>query len=51
MKDIAIKAAKEAGYTIGYDDWVVAEEESDFARQDGISAIKRNRDYLRLLGY
>lgn len=37
--------------SVGYDGWVVAEEESDFARQDGVSAIKKNRDYLRLLGY
>jgi len=37
--------------SVGYDGWVVAEEESDFARQDGISAIKANRSYLQLLGF
>jgi len=36
---------------IGYDGWVVAEEESEFARRDSISAIRKNRAYLRLLGY
>jgi inosose dehydratase len=35
----------------GYDGWVVAEEESSAAREDGLSAIKRNRAYLRTLGY
>jgi len=35
----------------GYDGWVVAEEESEFARRDGISAIRKNREYLKLLGY
>lgn len=36
---------------VGYDGWIVAEEESESARIDGLSAIKRNRIYLRLLGY
>jgi inosose dehydratase len=35
----------------GYDGWVVAEEESAAARQDGIVAIRRNRAYLRSIGY
>lgn len=35
----------------GYDGWVVAEEESAAARQDGLAAIRRNRDYLRSIGY
>ncbi|MBI2298883.1 MAG: sugar phosphate isomerase/epimerase [Armatimonadetes bacterium] len=34
-----------------YDGWVVGEEESAAARQDGVAAIRRNRDYLRALGY
>jgi sugar phosphate isomerase/epimerase len=35
----------------GYDGWVVAEEESAAARRDGIAAIRRNRAYLRSIGY
>ena len=35
----------------GYTGWVVAEEESEDARRDGIAAIRRNRAYLRSLGY
>lgn len=35
----------------GYRGWVVAEEESEAARHDGIAAITRNRAYLRSLGY
>ncbi len=35
----------------GYDGWVVAEEESAAARQDGIAAIRRNRMYLRSIGH
>ena len=35
----------------GYDGWVVAEEESPAARRDGIAAIRRNRAYLRSIGY
>jgi len=34
-----------------YDGWVVAEEESEFARCHGSEAIRRNRDYLRSVGY
>ena len=34
----------------GYDGWVVCEEESELARQDGLAAIKHNRAYLRTLG-
>ena len=35
----------------GYDGWIVAEEESDEARRDGIAAIRRNRSYLRSIGW
>lgn len=35
----------------GYDGWVVGEEESAAAREDGIAAINHNRAYLRTLGY
>lgn len=35
----------------GYDGWVVAEEESQDARRDGAAAIRRNRQFLRSLGY
>jgi inosose dehydratase len=35
----------------GYAGWVVAEEESEQARQDGVGAVERNRAYLRQLGY
>jgi inosose dehydratase len=35
----------------GYEGWVVAEEESEAAREDGVAAIRRNREYLRSLGY
>ena len=35
----------------GYDGWLVAEEESEEARQDGIAAIRKNRAYLRSIGY
>ena len=35
----------------GYQGWVVAEEESEAARQDGLAAIRKNREYLRSLGY
>ena len=35
----------------GYDGWVVAEEESEAARRDGAAAIRRNRAYLRSIGY
>jgi sugar phosphate isomerase/epimerase len=34
-----------------YSGWVVAEEESPFARQDGRAAIRRNREYLKSIGY
>jgi sugar phosphate isomerase/epimerase len=34
-----------------YSGWVVGEEESELARQDGLAAIKHNRAYLRRLGY
>lgn len=35
----------------GYDGWVVCEEESAGAREDGVAAIRKNRAYLRSLGY
>lgn len=35
----------------GYDGWVVAEEESEDARRDGLAAIRKNRAYLRSIGY
>lgn len=35
----------------GYSGWVVAEEESEDARRDGVAAIRKNRAYLRSLGY
>jgi len=34
----------------GYKGWIVAEEESDEARQDGIAAVRKNRSYLRSVG-
>lgn len=34
----------------GYDGWLVAEEESDAARLDGVAAVRANREYLRTLG-
>jgi len=35
----------------GYRGWIVAEEESEAAREDGVAAIRRNRAYLRSLDY
>jgi inosose dehydratase len=35
----------------GYSGWVVAEEESEAARRDGVGAIRRNRAYLHTIGY
>jgi inosose dehydratase len=35
----------------GYTGWVVAEEESAVARLDGVAAIRKNRAYLRSIGY
>ena len=37
--------------SVDYDGWIVGEEESAEARQDGIAAIRKNRDYLRAIGY
>lgn len=34
----------------GYEGWIVAEEESEEARRDGIAAIRKNRAYLRAIG-
>ena len=36
--------------SVGYNGWVVAEEESEDARRDGAAAIRKNREYLRSLG-
>ena len=44
----AVMALLEAG---GYGGWVVAEEESEAARRDGVAAIAKNRAYLRSIGY
>jgi inosose dehydratase len=35
----------------GYSGWVVAEEESEAARRDGVAAIRKNREYLKSIGY
>ncbi|MBM3501747.1 MAG: sugar phosphate isomerase/epimerase [Armatimonadetes bacterium] len=35
---------------MGYDGWIVAEEESDLAWRDPSEAIRVNRDYLRSIG-
>jgi inosose dehydratase len=35
----------------GYRGWVVGEEESADARADGVAAIRKNRAYLRSIGY
>ena len=37
--------------SVGYDGWVVGEEESEAARLDGVAAIRKNRAYLRSIGY
>jgi len=37
--------------TAGFEGWVVAEEESEAARRDGVAAITKNRAYLRSIGY
>ena len=37
--------------SVGYNGWVVAEDESEAARRDGVAAIRRNRAYLRSIGY
>jgi len=34
-----------------YDGWIVAEEESEEARHNGVAAIRKNRNYLRTIGY
>ncbi len=36
---------------IGYNGWVIGEEESDDARFDQITAVSQNRTYLKSLGY
>jgi inosose dehydratase len=35
----------------GFDGWVVAEEEAGDARRDGAAAIRRNRAFLKSIGY
>jgi len=35
----------------GYRGWVVAEEESEGARRNGLAAVRANRDYLRSIGH
>jgi inosose dehydratase len=35
----------------GYSGWVVAEEESREAREDGLRAIRKNRAYLQTIGF
>ena len=37
--------------SVDYAGWIVAEEESAEARQDGLAAIRKNRAYLQTLGY
>ena len=37
--------------SVDYDGWVVGEEESAEAHQNGIAAIRKNRDYLQSIGY
>ena len=37
--------------SVRYRGWLVAEEESEDARRDGVAAIRANRDYLRALGH
>ena len=37
--------------SVDYEGWIVAEEESSEARQDGLAAIRKNRTYLHAIGY
>jgi inosose dehydratase len=37
--------------SVDYQGWIVGEEESAEARQDGLAAIRKNRTYLRAIGY
>jgi inosose dehydratase len=37
--------------SVDYDGWIVGEEESEEARQDGQAAIRKNRRYLQSIGY
>jgi inosose dehydratase len=37
--------------SVDYEGWIVAEEESAEARQDGLAAIRKNRSYLQAIGY
>jgi sugar phosphate isomerase/epimerase len=36
---------------IDYEGWIIAEEESDEALKDQLSAVSKNRHYLKSLGY
>jgi len=36
---------------LGYDGWVMAEEESAFGAQSPLEAVRKNREYLKSLGY
>jgi sugar phosphate isomerase/epimerase len=37
--------------SVNFDGWIVAEEESAEARQNGYAAIQKNRNYLQAIGY
>jgi hydroxypyruvate isomerase len=37
--------------SVDYEGWIVAEEESAEAREDGLAAIRKNRAYLAAIGY
>jgi inosose dehydratase len=37
--------------SVDYDGWIVAEEESTEAHLDGITAIRKNREYMNSIGY
>jgi hypothetical protein len=37
--------------SIGYEGWVIAEEESNDARLDQKTSVLKNRQYLKSLGY
>jgi sugar phosphate isomerase/epimerase len=37
--------------SVDYEGWIVGEEESDEAREDGLAAIRKNRAYLQTICY
>ena len=37
--------------SIGYDGWIIGEEESDEAQADQKGSVTKNRQYLKSLGY